>query len=87
MQTITLYRLTSKDSKLTYKQFEYIYFMLIKQKDTKNFYTFKDKFYSLTYLEFQKYISIRNAPQIIEALKAKEEIKLRLLQSNFIQSL
>jgi hypothetical protein len=87
MQTITLYRLKHSDVKLTYKQFEYIYFMLMKQKDTRNFYTFKEKFYSLTYLEFQKFISIKTAPAIISALKAKEEIKLRLCESSFIQSL
>jgi len=84
---ITLYRLKQSDVKLTYKQFEYIYFMLMKQRDTKNFYTFQDKFFSLTYLEFQKFISIKTAPGIIIALKAKEEIKLRLCESSFIQSL
>jgi predicted DNA-binding protein (MmcQ/YjbR family) len=87
MQIITLYRLKQSDVKLTYKQFEYIYFMLMKQKDTKNYYTFREKFIHITYLEFQKYISLKSAPQIIQALKEKQEIKLRLFESNFIQSL
>ncbi|MFZ4799654.1 MAG: hypothetical protein ACOYMA_19330 [Bacteroidia bacterium] len=78
MKYINLNRLTNKDCKLTYKQFEYILILLNQQKDTKNFYVFKQEFQYITYHELSKFLSIKTAVPIISALKLREEIKLKL---------